>query len=426
MPKITKRSVDAAAPDPGRRYYVWDTEIKGFGLLVLPSGVKTYFYRYRTPEGRERRATIGKHGTRTPDEARREADELRRAVGAGRDPLAEKQDRREAITVAELLDAYVASERFAQKADSTKTIDRGRITRHLKPAIGRKVVRGLTPGDVECAFAAIRDGKTAADVKTRKRGRARVTGGEGTARMAVRLLSSALSWAVGEGMASANPCDRVKTGTDGTREIIIEDAADYGRLFRTLDAMEREKRIRGPVADAIRVIALTGARRGEIAGLRWPHVDLKRGLLTLPPKAHKAGRKTGKPRVIGLPAVAQAIIARQPASGGGYVFAPTSGENRVDLSKAWAKVRAEAELPDGIGLHGLRHSLASHMAMGGAEAAEIMTALGHSQLSTAQRYVHWAQDARQALAERAATVALAGMAASESEESAVVMPARRV
>ena len=81
-------------------------------------------------------------------------------------------------------------------------------------------------------------------------------------------------------------------------------------------------------------------------------------------------------------------------------------------SRQVAKVTFElpkAELPEGIGLHGLRHSLASHFARSGAGAPEIMAALGHSQLSTAQRYVHWAQDAQQALAERAATVPLDGM-----------------
>ena len=81
----------------------------------------------------------------------------------------------------------------------------------------------------------------------------------------------------------------------------------------------------------------------------------------------------------------------------------------------------EAALPEGIGLHGLRHSLASHMAMRGAEAAEIMTALGHRQLSTAQRYVHWAQDARQAVAERAASVVLSGLAASTGNANAEIV-----
>ena len=93
---------------------------------------------------------------------------------------------------------------------------------------------------------------------------------------------------------------------------------------------------------------------------------------------------------------------------------PSQGEGPIELSRPWRKVRAEAELPEGLGLHGLRHSLASHMAMGGAGAAEIMTALGHSQLSTAQRYVHWAQDARQALAERAAAVVVGGLQEAQS------------
>ncbi len=421
MPKITKRIVDAATPDPGRRFIIWDEQIIGFGLLVLPSGIKSYFYRYRTAEGRERRATIGQHGAWTPDQARSKAEEMRAAVRGGCDPLAEKKVRREAPTLAEVLDLYRASERFKAKAPSTQAIDLGRIERHLKPVLGNRHAHSLTPGDVERAFAAIRDGKTATNVKTCKRGRARVRGGEGTARMSIQLLSSVFGWAVREGLAKSNPCAHVRTGPSGTRDLILEDASDYARLFKTLDRMERERRIREPVADAIRMIALTGARRGEVSGLRWAHVDLKRGVLMLPPLAHKAGRRTGKPRVIGLPAAAQAIIARQPAGDpDGYVFAPSHGEGPIQLSKPWRKIRVEAELPTGIGLHGLRHSLASHMAMKGAAAAEIMAVLGHSQLSTSQKYIHWAQDARQPLAERAASVAITGMLAASSGAGAVV------
>lgn len=239
--------------------------------------------------------------------------------------------------------------------------------------------------------------------------------------MAIRLLRSVFSWAVQEGMVPSNPCEHVRTGSDGTRDTILDAAADYARLFGALDRLEREKRIRPTVADAVRLIALTGARRGEIANLRWGQVDLRQGLIILPPAAHKAGRRTGKARIIGLPAAAQAIIARQPAGGAGdYVFVPARGAGPVALSKAWRVIRVAAELPADIGLHGLRHSYASHLAMAGAEAAEIMTALGHRQLSTSQKYIHWAQDARQALAERGAAVALAGMAAATGEQSEVV------
>ena len=80
MPKISKRTVDTALPDPARRYFLWDTEIKGFGLLVLPTGVKSYVLQYRNQDGNSRRATIGKHGSVTPDEARVMADSMRRAA----------------------------------------------------------------------------------------------------------------------------------------------------------------------------------------------------------------------------------------------------------------------------------------------------------------------------------------------------------
>jgi integrase len=175
--------------------------------------------------------------------------------------------------------------------------------------------------------------------------------------------------------------------------------------------MERELRIRQPVADVIRLIALTGMRRGEAANLKWSQVDLKQRRIVLPPQSHKTGKKTGKPRIIALPAAGQAIIARQPAGNDDdYVFAPSRGSGAIGISHAWVKVREEAQLPEGIGLHGLRHSVASHLAMGGAQAAEIMTAMGHRQLSTVQRYIHFAENARQLLAERAAAVAVKGMA----------------
>jgi len=73
-------------------------------------------------------------------------------------------------------------------------------------------------------------------------------------------------------------------------------------------------------------------------------------------------------------------------------------------------------LPKDIGLHGLRHSLASHMAMQGAQASEIMTVMGHRNLATSQKYIHWATDARQQIAEKAAAIALAGMAGGKAAD----------
>lgn len=423
MPKITKRVVDAVTPTD-KPQFIWDDEIKGFGLLVLPSGVKSYVFQYRSAEGRSRRATIGKHGASwTAEQARTKAKEMQTAVRTGHDPLGEKQEQRKALTTKQLLALYEASARFAEKAPATQSADKTRIARHLIPTLGTKFALKLTAEDVRRAFASIRDGKTAADEKTGFRGRSIVKGGEGAARMSMRTLRAAFNWAISEGLAASNPVAGVKIGNDGTRDTILETSDQYAALFTTMETMERQKRLRPEVADAIRVIALTGARRNEIAGLRWAHVDMKCGLLVLPPTAHKTGRRIGKPRIIGLPAAAQAIIAKQTAGKpDDYVFPPAHGEGPLNLSKPWQAIRKEANLPEGMGLHGLRHSLASHLAMNGAQAAEIMTALGHRQLSTAQKYVHWAQDARAALAEKAAAHVVAAM--EPKAETAIVKPLR--
>lgn len=423
MPRISKRLVDTAAPDAtGRRVMIWDSEVKGFGLLVLPSGVKSYVYNYRTPEGRARRYTIGKHGDYTAEKARDKAEDLREAVRHGRDPLGEKAAAREALTVNDLLDSYLASEKFKDKADSTRAIDEGRIRRHLRPLLGRAHIEKLRTEDIRKALVAIRDGKTAKKIKTKPRGVARVRGGATTARDTIALLRAIFNWGIAEGIIKSNPAKGIKLVERGSRDTILENAHDYARLFSTLQTMEAEKHIKSAAADAIRVIALTGARRGEIAGLRWGHVHLDRGEIIVPPSGHKTGKRTGKPRIIALPAAAQEIISRQPVGEpDDLVFGFAKGRNgAVALGKVWNSVRAKAELPDGLGLHGLRHSLASHLAMGGAGAAEIMAAMGHTQLSTAQRYVHWARDARHAVAERAAAVVIAGMAAASGGSGEVV------
>jgi integrase len=421
MAKISKRLVDAAKPE-SKPVFLWDDTLKGFGLLVLPSGVKSFVYQYRTTEGRTRRNTIAKVGTITPDAARDLAEGMAETVKNGGDPLADKAAARQAATVGDLFDSYLLSEKFKEKAESTKQIDRGRIARHLRPLLEKRHIHKLESEDIRRAFAAIRDGKTATTIKTRTHGLARVTGGEGTARMAIRLLRSIFAWGVAEKMIAHNPAAGVSVGSDGERDTVLEGTEEYTRLFQTLAKMETEKRIRGPVADAVRVIALTGARRSEIAALRWSHVNLKSGIITLPPAAHKTGRKTKKPRVISLPAAAQEIIARQDeGKPTDYVFRPSKGSGAITLSKPWRSIRTEAKLPEGIGLHGLRHSLATLLALGGAQAAEIMSALGHRQISTSQRYVHFADKARAALAERAAAPALAGIAAAAGKPDADVV-----
>lgn len=420
--KLTKTVVDNAKPGEAR-YCMWDSETKGFGLRIQPTGAKSYVFLYRTPEGAKRWYTIGTHGNVTVDQARAKAKELagKIATGADADPAKEKKARRNALTVAELLDTYIQSAKFAEKTESTKSTDYSRIHRHIKPLIGGEIADKLTKEQVRKMFADIRDGETAADEKThKKRGRSIVKGGEGTARKATRILRAALNWGIEQGYLKDNPATEVNIGKDKVRRAIIEGRDEYRIVFAAIDKMESERKLRSPVADAIRLVILTGARRGEIAKLKWSQVDMRKGLLILSPESHKTGSKTGEDREIGLSTAAQAIIVRQPVeSPESLVFPSTKRGVPNDLSKAWTKIRAEAGLPKDVVLHTMRHSLATSLAFQGAQAAEIMAAMGHRHISTSQKYIHWTQDAKAALAERYTS----GIAAAMTEpQSASVIP----
>lgn len=426
MPKLTKTIVDAEQPGDKPRF-VWDSDLKGFGLKIFTSGTKTFVFQYRSPEGRTRRFTIGKYSEAlTPDKARQLAKDHAHEVYKGHDPMGEKKLRRNALTVAEMLDLYMKSERFASNALTTQSVDRGRINRHLIPLLGNEFVDRLTADQVAKAHRAVKEGKTAARIKTKARGLAKVKGGEGAANKCVLLLSTAYSWAIKNKLAKSNPASEIKCSGSGERNTIMDNADDYGRLFTTLQTMEDQKRIRAAAADCIRFIALTGVRRGEATGLRWQWVDRKSGLITLPPKAHKAGHRTGRPRIIAMPAEAQAIIARQPqGEPDSYVFHPAKGSGQLSIGTVWPKVRAEAKLPGNLGLHGLRHSIGTHLAMAGASAVELMEVLGHKQISTTLRYVHFVERTRSTLAERAASVAVAGLK-GQTEKAAVLPIKKRV
>ncbi len=407
-------------PEKGnRRYPVQGSP--GLYVTVSAGGAKAFTLRYRVKAtGIQKLFTIGSAPDWKLPAAKAEAKRLRREIDGGADPKGELDAVRALPTVGELLDAYLASDDFKNKADTTRAVDAGRIKRHLRPLLGHRRVDALELDDIKKTAADIANGKTATVAKTKPRGLARVRGGAGTANEAIKLLRAIFSWAVAKGLTEHHSALHYKIAPAGERETILSGTDDYRRMFDTLDQMESAERIRPAAADSIRLIALTGARRGEVVNLRWAHVELAKARIVIPSSAHKTGKATGKSRVIGLPAVAQAIIARQPKGGpDDLVFESTKRDAALSLSKLWRVVRKEAGLPTDIGLHGLRHSTASHLAMGGASAPEIMAVLGHRQLSTVTRYIKFAEEARNKLAERAAATAIAGMTNGDGKAEVV-------
>jgi len=398
--KLTKRSIDDLKPLPSGDLYVWDDDVAGFGLRVKRSGVRSFMVQYRNASGVSRRITLGKFGVLTADEARKLAKAKLAEAAKGDDPAAKRSENRKAMTVRQLCRAYleaagknlIIGKGGRPKKPSTLYIDRGRIERHILPVLGSRPVRDLKTPDITRFMRDIASGKTAADIKTGFRGRAIVKGGPGTASRTIGLLGSMLSFAVSEGIISANPARGVKRPADKRREIRLS-ADQYRALGNALaeagSAGENSTAILG-----VRLLALTGCRRGEIERLRWDEVDLPGRCLRL------SDSKEGKSvRPLGGDVIA--LLAKVPREGRYVLLGAALDKPFVGLPKAWARIVGKVNLP-GLTPHGLRHAFASVAADLGYAEPTIAAMLGHATHSTTGRYVHHLDSALIAAADKVA------------------------
>lgn len=372
---ITQHRAETAKPG-----LLWDREVPGFGLRVLATGARTWVFKYRLPDGRQRWLRFGSFPSLPASDARKHARKLRVAVDFGGDPADERQQQEKPQTLQAAASESPAP-RLAVLVDAYAKALPGRPSMRRAGAISERHARAESAA-VRAALTRMEAGERSAD-KLRASDVVALMRAEAARPATARLLFGALSrfmeWCREEGHASANPCDdvprskRPRMPAARSRVVALPDLA---RLWHAATALPDVLR------DLARFLIAVPVRRGEGARMDWRDVDLKGGVWTLPGVI----TKNGDPHRIALPALVVVVLRARHRAGkeprGGLVFPSLKAAAPV---QNWSDMKATlAEAADFTAWtwHDFRRSFASLMAERGVAEPVADAVLNHRQSST--------------------------------------------
>jgi integrase len=347
--------------------------VRELALRVTAAGGRAWVLTY-TVHGRTRRYTIGSFPDWSTTLARDEARRLLREVDLGTDPLAHREASREAPTLTDLAERFTA-EYLPKKRERTQADCRWYLDKHILPPLGHLKVHAVAHTDIE-------------RFHTRLSQHAPVT-----ANRCVALLSLLFTLAGEWGLRTDNPAKGIERNQENRRQRYLSPE-EIARLSQALAAHPSRQS-----ANVVRLLLLTGARKGEVLSMRWEDLDLAAGVWTKPSAATEQKREHRVP----LSAPARELLAGIERSGP-YVFpGDTAEEPQGDIKRFWSAVAKRARI-EGARIHDLRHTYASVLASSGASLPLIGALLGHTQAATTLRYSHLFDDPLRQATERVGAI----------------------
>ena len=253
---IAKRAIDSLEP-ANKPWIAWDDKLTGYGVLVHPSGVKSYIVNYRLGAGGRtapnKRLVIGRCDRMAAEQARREAHRLLGMVAMGEDPAAERARSRRMPPLRQAFEQYMRAN--PKRKASTNESYRDRFERPLANWLARPL-DAITRSDVEDRFNRI----------TEKHGWA-------TANQCISLLRSVYRRPCVDIEGLANPVDLWLAGGGRfhpkPRRKIPPPAEVLPCWRKGIEAVVSNPALR----DVFWFGMYTGMRLGEVLPLRWERVD---------------------------------------------------------------------------------------------------------------------------------------------------------
>ena len=354
--RLNQRRVDALKPRKST-YDVRDRELKGFGIRVMPSGAKRYFI-HSQHNGQRIWKIVGPAGSISLDEARVRARTLLAAIREGGDA--------QAATPPDTPFETVAGEVFRRYArnwkPSTLKVNQGYYRKQILPWFEGRPIADIAAHDVQLWFASLHETPVAAD-------------------RSAPVLSVIMRQAevYGYRLEGTNPCTGIRRYRRQGRERFLS-AAEISRLGEVLARHEADY---PQAATIVRLLLLTGCRRGEIISLKWRYY--RENKLFLPDS------KVG-PRTVWLSSAAREVLNNLPRSAV-WVFPSRKADSHLTAGAVralWTRVRAEADLRD-VRIHDLRHTYASMALAQGETVLTIGRLLGHRDPETTLKYTHMSE-----------------------------------
>jgi integrase len=282
--KLTAASIKSLAlPDGLIEKTFFDDDLPGFGVRLRRGGSRSFVVQYKT-RGKHRRMPLGAASAIDLGKARSSARDILAAVRLGRDPAGEKLEARSKIeaSFASLLPRFLARQRSRLKPRSYEETER-HLLAHAKP------LHGLGVEKIDRRMIALRLGEIAE------------RNGPAAANRVRASLSAYFAWLLREGILEANPVLNTNHAPEnGARSRVLSDN-DLVAIWQNLGEEDNYSSI-------VKLLLLTGARRDEIASLRWPEIDLAGALITLGP----ARTKNRREHLIPMAPAALDILRAQP------------------------------------------------------------------------------------------------------------------
>lgn len=388
--RLMDRVVKALPLPKSKTHITYDTELKGFGVRITPAGARSFILNYRI-KSRERRYTIGSYPDWSVAAAREEVKRLKRQVDLGYDPMGDRHAERAAPTMAMMAERYL-EEYAIHKVPRSQSDERSMLRKIILPALGRHTkVQDIRRSDIDDLHRQVS--------MTRP----------GRANRIAQLLSAMFNLAIRWEYRIDNPVTGLKRNPEYPRNRYLSG----DEMHRLLTVLADHKNQR--CANVIRLLLLTGARRGEVMTATWDQFDLKTGVWTKPSAHTKQRREHRVP--ISAPAMQLLTDIKAKVYPCPYVFPGEIGGPLTEIKTFWKGVCTKAELVN-LRIHDLRHTYASILASSGLSLPIIGALLGHTQPSTTARYAHLFDDPLREATERVGSL----LSSVESGRTGKIVP----